>query len=53
MIRAATLCMVMAGAALVGGILTLQVGQAPEVAIGELLLAVLYAALSLRVPDEE
>jgi hypothetical protein len=53
MIQAGTLCLLMASSALIGGILTLQVGKAPEVAIGELVLAVLYAALSLRVRGEE
>jgi hypothetical protein len=43
------LCLVMAGAALVGGLLTMGVGQAQEVAVGQLLLAILYAALSLWV----
>jgi len=35
------------------GVLTLEVGQAQGVAIAELLLAILYAVLSLRVHRED
>lgn len=51
--RPSNVCLLLAGAALVGGVLTLQVGQAQEVAIGELLLAILYAVFSLRVRRED
>jgi hypothetical protein len=44
---------VLAGASLLGGVLTLEVGQAQGVAIAELLLAILYAVLSLRVRRQD
>jgi hypothetical protein len=42
-------CLVLASASLLGGLLALEVGQARGVAMAELLLAILYAVLSLRV----
>jgi hypothetical protein len=48
MLRPSNVCVLLASVALIGGVLTLQVGQARGVAIVELLLAILYAALSLR-----
>jgi hypothetical protein len=42
-------CLALASASLLGGLLTLGVGQAQGVAMAELLLAILYAVLSLRV----
>jgi hypothetical protein len=47
--RPSSLCLVLASASLLGGVLTLEVGQAQGVAMAELLLAILYAVLSLRV----
>ena len=51
--RPSNLCLVLASMALVGGVLTLQVGQAREVAIGQLFLAIMYAVLSLRVRRDD
>jgi hypothetical protein len=52
MLQLNNVCLLLASAALVGGVLTLQVGQAQGVAMVELLLAILYASLSLRAPRE-
>ena len=51
--RPSNLCLVLASMALIGGVLALQVGQAQEVAIAELLLAILYAVFSLRVRRDD
>jgi hypothetical protein len=51
--RPSNLCLVLAGMSLVGGVLTLEVGQAREVAIGQLFLAIMYAVLSLRVRRDD
>jgi hypothetical protein len=51
--RPSNLCLVLASMALVGGVLTLEVGLAQEVAIGELFLAIIYAVLSLRVRRDD
>ena len=47
--RPNNLCLMLAGTSLVGGLLTMKVGQAQEVAAGQLVLAILYAAISLWV----
>ena len=51
--RPSNLCLILASMALLGGVLTLEVGQAQEVAIGQLFLAIIYAVLSLRVRRDD
>ena len=51
--RPSNLCLVLASMALLGGVLTLEVGQAQEVAIGQLFLVIGYAVLSPRVRRDD
>ena len=53
MVPPAQSCLVLAGCSLLGGMLTLKVGRAPEMAIVELLLAIGWAVVSLRIAAYE
>ena len=52
MVPPAHACLFLAGFSLIGGLLTLTEGHAPALAAVELLMAVISAVVSLRVPAD-